>query len=108
MRFIPRSEMDIAVVGCAVNLSLNDGLIDSIKVVLGAVGPKVIISENASKEVTGTSLDQNALNKLQMCCEEAANPIDDKRGTSEFRRKVAGVLAKRAAQKAFDRLVGNT
>ena len=107
MRFIPRSEMDIAVVGCAVNLSLNDGLIDSIKVVLGAVGPKVIISENASKEVTGTSLDQIALNKLQMCCEEAANPIDDKRGTSEFRRKVAGVLAKRAAQKAYDRLVGN-
>ena len=49
-----------------------------------------------------------ALNKLQMCCEEAANPIDDKRGTSEFRRKVAGVLAKRAAQKAYDRLVGNT
>ena len=105
MRFIPRTEMDIAVVGCGVNLSVENNNISAVRVVLGAVGPKVIFSEEASNSLLGASLNADSLSKLQEICERDAKPIDDKRGTIDFRRKVAGVLAKRAVEKAYKRIM---
>ena len=105
LRFTPRTEMDIAVVGCGVNLSVENNNISAVRVVLGAVGPKVIFSEEASNSLLGTSVNADSLSKLQEVCEKAANPIDDKRGTIDFRRKVAGVLAKRAVEKAYKRIM---
>ena len=105
MRFIPRTEMDIAVVGCGVNLSVEYNNISAVRVVLGAVGPKVIFSEEVSNSLLGASLNADSISKLQKVCEKAANPIDDKRGTIDFRRKVAGVLAKRAVEKAYKRIM---
>lgn len=104
LRFIPRTEMDIAVVGCAVNLALSsDGKISEAHVVLGAVGPKVIIVDEAAAAITGTDLDDATIAKLQDICAAAATPISDKRGTVEFRRTVSGVLGKRVAQTAYAR-----
>ena len=97
--------MDIAVVGCGVNLSVEYNNISAVRVVLGAVGPKVIFSEEVSNSLLGASLNADSISKLQEVCEKAANPIDDKRGTIDFRRKVAGVLAKRAVEKAYKRIM---
>ena len=106
LRFIPRTEMDIAVVGCAVSLRLQGDKIVEARVALGAVAPTVILSEAAAKAIIGTTLGEAALAALAKAAEAAAKPISDKRGTKEFRIEVAGVLARRAAQIAYDRAKG--
>lgn len=106
LRFIPRTEMDIAVVGCAVNLRLDGNRITEARVSLGAVAPTVLLVEEAARAIIGTSLDEKALAALAKAAEAACNPISDKRGTIEFRTEVAGVLAKRAARIAHDRAKG--
>ncbi len=106
LRFIPRTEMDIAVVGCAVNLRLDGDEISEARVVLGAVAPTVVLVEDAAKAIIGTALDDGALDALGATATAACNPIDDKRGTIEFRRDVAAVLAKRAAKIAYSRAKG--
>lgn len=104
LRFIPRTEMDIAVVGVAVNLTLDaSGSVETARVALGAVGPKVIVAQDAAQTLFGTKLEDSALEALSAACSDAATPIDDKRGTVDFRKEVAGVLARRAARIAFDR-----
>ena len=107
LRFIPRTEMDIAVVGCAVNLSLENGVITSAKVVLGAVGPKVILAHSAADCLVGTKLDDNILSRFSSQCSQIAKPISDKRGSEEFRKDIIGVIAQRAAKNAYDRALGN-
>ena len=107
LRFIPRTEMDIAVVGCAVNLSLENGVITAIKVVLGAVGPKVILAHSAANCLVGTKLDGSSLSRFSAECSQIAKPISDKRGSEEFRKDIIGVIAQRAAKNAYDRALGN-
>jgi carbon-monoxide dehydrogenase medium subunit len=104
LRFIPRSEMDIAVCSAGVNLTLGSGnVVKQARVALGAVAPTVVLVPKAARAIVGTRLDDAALKKLAAACEAACSPIDDKRGTVEFRTEVAGVLARRAATIAFDR-----
>lgn len=104
LRFIPRTEMDIAVVGVGVHLTLaDDGSIASARVALGAVGPKVILATKAAEAIVGTTLDQPALDALAQACSEVSTPIADKRGTVDFRKHVVGVLAARAAKIAYQR-----
>ena len=107
LRFIPRTEMDIAVVGCGVVLQLDEnGTITDARVSLGAVGPKVMLVPAASKALIGTKGDDAALEAVAAACSAAATPINDKRGTVEFRKDVSGVLAKRAARIAMSRARG--
>lgn len=107
LRFIPRSEMDIAVVSAGVSLTLGDkGVIKDARVSLGAVAPTVLLVKAAAKAIIGTKLDEAALEKLGQAASAACKPIDDKRGTIEFRTKVAGVLARRTAAIAVARAGG--
>lgn len=107
LRFIPRSEMDIAVVSAGVSLTLdNKRVVKSARVALGAVAPTVVLVPAAAKALIGSKLDEAAMDKLAAACAAACNPIDDKRGTIEFRTEVAGVLAQRAAKIAYQRAGG--
>lgn len=107
LRFIPRTEMDIAVVSAGVNMTLDErGVIEAARVTLGAAAPTVLLVEEAAEVLIGWKLDDAALERLAKVCFAACRPIDDKRGTIEFRRKVAGVLAKRAAITAYERAGG--
>ena len=107
LRFTPRTEMDIAVVSAGICLTLGaKGVIKKARVALGAVGPTVLLVPAAAKAIVGTKLDDAALAKLAAACEAACKPIDDKRGTIEFRTEVAGVLARRAALIAYQRARG--
>ena len=104
LRFIPRTEMDIAVVGAGVSVVLDEsGTCRSARVALGAVASTVILVEEAAAQLVGTKGGDDALSALAANCSEACSPIDDKRGTATFRRRVAGVLARRAARIAFER-----
>lgn len=104
LRLIPRTEMDIAVVGAGVSLSLDaDGTCTAARVALGAVAPTARLVSDAADAIIGTKLDDAALEKLAAAASAACAPIDDKRGTIEYRTKVAGVLARRAAGIAAER-----
>jgi carbon-monoxide dehydrogenase medium subunit len=104
LRFIPRTEMDIAVVGAGVSLTLDAaGTITAARVSLGAVAPRVLLVAEAAAAIVGSRLDRPAQDRLEAAARAACNPIDDKRGTVEFRVQVAGVLARRAALIALDR-----
>ncbi|RWM06510.1 xanthine dehydrogenase family protein subunit M [Mesorhizobium sp.] len=106
-RFIPRTEMDIAVVSAGVNLTLDEhGVIKAARVALGAAAPTVLLVAEAAQVLVGSKLDEATLERLAKVCSGACRPIDDKRGTIEFRRKVAGVLAKRVAATAYERAGG--
>lgn len=107
LRFIPRTEMDIAVVSVDVNLTIDGkGVITKARVALGAVATTVLLVKEAAKAIIGTKLDDAAKANLAAACSAACKPIDDKRGTVEFRIDVAGVLARRAAETAYARAGG--
>ena len=104
LRFIPRTEMDIAVVGAGVNVTLDaGGVCRDARVSLGAVAPTPLLVPEAAAALIGRKLDQTALDALDAAARKACKPIDDKRGTIDYRIKVAGVLARRAAAIAFER-----
>jgi CO/xanthine dehydrogenase FAD-binding subunit len=104
LRFIPRSEMDIAVVGAAVSMALDaGGVCTDARIVLGAVAPTAILVPDAGAALIGCKLDETVLAALDRAAGRACKPIDDKRGTIEYRTKVAGVLARRTATIAYER-----
>jgi len=107
LRFIPRTEMDIAVVGAGVSVVLDaKGVCTDAHVVLGAVAPTAVLVPDAAKALIGSKLDDAALAKLDAAARAACKPIDDKRGTIAYRVKVAGVIARRTAAIAFERAGG--
>jgi CO/xanthine dehydrogenase FAD-binding subunit len=109
LRFIPRTEMDIAVVGCGINVTLDSkGVCTAARVSLGAVAPTVLLVKDAAVALIGHTLDDATLAKLDAAARAACKPINDKRGTIEYRTKVAGVLARRVAAIAFDRAMGKS
>jgi carbon-monoxide dehydrogenase medium subunit len=109
LRFIPRTEMDIAVVGCGAALTLDDaGTCTAAKLSLGAVAERALVVADAAKALIGTKVDAAALDKAAAAASAACRPIDDKRGTKDFRIKVAGVLARRTLANALARAQGKT
>src|SRR5262245_20125192 len=104
LRFIPRTEMDIAVVGAGVSLTVDPaGTITAARVSLGAVAARVLLVPEAAQAIIGSRLDKPAPDRLEAAAQAARPARDDKRGTVEFRIQVAGVLARRAALIALDR-----
>lgn len=104
LRFIPRTEMDIAVCGAGVALTLDDsGTCTRAKVAIGAVAVTVLTVPDAADALIGTKVDDAALAAAAAAASARAKPITDKRGTAEYRKKVVGVLTKRAAAIARDR-----
>ena len=107
LRFIPRTEMDIAVAGAAVSLALDDqDVCVSARVSIGAVAPTALLVKSAAECLIGTKLDDLALEEAARAASDASSPITDRRGTAEYRRHVVGVLVKRASIIAKQRVLG--
>ena len=81
----------------------GDRICTAARVALAAVAPTVLLVPEAARAIVGTNGDAAALEALQAAASAACKPIDDKRGTKEYRIKVAAVLAKRAARTALER-----
>jgi len=104
LRFIPRTEMDIAVVGIGVSLSLDsNGICVAARVGLGAVAATALLVAEAAEALIGTSVDEGAIENMTSAIRSACRPIDDKRGTIVYRTQVSGVLAGRACRIALQR-----
>lgn len=104
LRFTPRTEMDIAVVGAGVSLTLDEsGLCTSARVSLGAIAPTALYVPEIAEVLVGSRLDEAALEAAGNIAGKAGSPITDKRGTVAFRHKIAAVLTRRAATIACQR-----
>jgi len=108
LRLTPRTEMDIAVVGVGANLTLDDsGVCTAARIAVGAVAPKPLLVADAAAALVGTTVDDAAMEGMIAAVRAACNPIGDKRGTKEYRIKTAGVIARRAVEKALERAKAN-
>jgi CO/xanthine dehydrogenase FAD-binding subunit len=87
-----------------VSLTLDaGGVCADARIVPGAVAPTAILVPEAADALVGRKLDETALAGLDQAARHASKPIDDKRGTIEYRTKVAGVLVRRTATIAYER-----
>ena len=107
LRFTPRTEMDIAVAGVGVRVSVENGICTDARVSIGAVAPTALLVPGAADALIGSSLDEAALAAAGQACKDSASPISDKRGTAEYRQKVVAVLCKRAIAIAHKRALEN-
>ena len=97
LRLIPRTEMDIAVVGVGAALAIDrDGTCSAARIAIGAVAPTALLVEDAGAALVGTRFDDAALARMGDAMRAACRPIDDKRGTVDYRTAMAAVLARRA------------
>lgn len=104
LRMTPRTEMDIAIAGAAVNLTLDEaGLVADCHVALGAVGPVPVLASAAARILLGSRLDEEVVARFRRQISAMCRPISDKRGSAEYRTDVSAVLAARAAKIAYDR-----
>jgi carbon-monoxide dehydrogenase medium subunit len=105
LRLIPRTEMDIAVAGAGVSITLDEnGVCSAARVCIGAVAPTARLVPDAAAALVGSTLDEQSLRAAGDAASAAASPISDKRGTADYRRKVVGVLVRRAAAIARSRI----
>lgn len=105
LRFIPRNEMDIAVVGAGASVVLDEGrtTITSARIALGAVAPTPLFVKDAGDSLVGQAVSEDAIERAAKIAQDAALPITDMRGTSEYRKHLSAVLTRRALHKAIER-----
>ncbi|MEX1197924.1 MAG: xanthine dehydrogenase family protein subunit M [Pseudohongiellaceae bacterium] len=104
LRMIPRTEMDIAVAGAGVSLTLDgDDNISEVRVALGAVASTQLLAEEAAGLLKGRQPDDSILPDYQRAVQSICRPISDRRGAAAYRSHVAGILAARAAVIAWNR-----
>lgn len=104
-RFIPRNEMDIAVVGvgAAVELDESGENFVAARIALAAVGPTPVFAEEAGNLLAGQPVSDESIQKAAAAARAIATPIDDMRGTREFRLHLTGVLTERVLKTAVQR-----
>jgi carbon-monoxide dehydrogenase medium subunit len=107
-RFIPRIEMDIAVVGAASWLRLDAAgqTIAEARVALAAVAPAPRFAAEASRWLAGKPASEETFARAGELAKKVASPISDMRGTAEFRLHLVGVLTRRTLATAAERAHG--
>lgn len=105
LRFIPRNEMDIAVVGVGASVQLDESRsrFVSARIALGAVAPKPLFVTAAGDALAGQPVNAESIAQAAQIAQAAATPISDMRGTAEYRKHMTGVMTRRTLEKAIER-----
>lgn len=108
LRFIPRNEMDIAVVGAAAWLQLDAAAktITAARVALGAVAPTPVLAAEANAYLVGQPVSDATFEHAGELAKKSAKPISDRRGPADYRLHLVGVMTKRALAVAAARAQG--
>jgi len=108
LRHTPRRELDIAVVGVASQVALADGVCGTARIALAAVAPTPVRATAAEQALVGQPLTPAAIERAAELAVQAARPIDDQRGSAEFRRHLVRVLTRRTLTRALQRASGGS
>lgn len=105
LRFIPRNEMDIAVVGAGAKVVLNNDhtTIVSARIAVGAVAPTPLFVREAGAALAGQPVSDETIERAVELARAAARPISDMRGDADYRKHLTGVLTRRALNGAIQR-----
>jgi carbon-monoxide dehydrogenase medium subunit len=95
--------MDIAVAGAGVEVILENGNFRSARTALAAVAPTPLFVPEAGEALAGSTVDELSIAKAAEIASAAASPITDMRGTADYRRRLCGVLTRRALEAAIQR-----
>jgi carbon-monoxide dehydrogenase medium subunit len=101
IRHTPRRELDIAVVGVASQLSMSDGVCAKARIALASVAPTPVRATAAERSLEGQAVTPEAIERAATLAIEAARPIDDQRGSIEFRKHLVRVLTRRTLTTAL-------
>jgi carbon-monoxide dehydrogenase medium subunit len=108
LRHTPRRELDIAVVGVASQLTIQDGRCTKARIALGAVAPVIVRAEEAEAMLVGEEVTPALIEEAATLAVQSARPISDQRGSAEFRRHLVRVLTRRTLTTAFERATGRS
>jgi carbon-monoxide dehydrogenase medium subunit len=96
-----RIQMELATVGVAVSLTLDNGVCSHARIALAAVAPTPIRALRAETLLLNTRLDAATIADAAHAAKEEARPISDVRGSDAYRRQMVGVLTRRAIEDAI-------
>jgi carbon-monoxide dehydrogenase medium subunit len=102
-RFIPRNEMDIAVVGVGAAVTVDGGKFTAARIGLGAVAATPLLAKEASDSLVGKPVTEESIAAAAVLAQKIATPITDMRGTAEYRKHLVGVLTRRVVKEAVER-----
>ena len=106
IRFIPRNEMDIAVVNVASQVQMDGSTIESSRVAIGACAPTPLLLNEISESINGKEFSEDLLEEASKLFDKLISPIEDMRGTPEHRVDLAKTLFKRTLRDAVSRANG--
>lgn len=107
LRFTPRREMDIAVVGAAARLSLNaSGEIEAARIALASVAPTPVRAPSAEAVLIGGRPEARLFHEAGVAAQSDATPISDTRASAGYRKDLIAVLVERALTRASERIGG--
>jgi len=101
-----RQGADLAVVGVAVWIVLEGEVLKEVRIALGAVAPTPLRAKKAEEILRGKRMDQRLFEKSGQGASAEASPIDDIRGSADYRRELVAVLTKRAVTQAIQQAEG--
>jgi len=103
IKFTPRSVEDFATVGVAITLSAKNGVCEDVRIGLNSVASTIIHARLAEAVLRGQNITEARLRELGEVAATEVDPMDDNRGSSEYKREMVKVLVRRAAQEAIQR-----
>lgn len=104
IKFTPRSIEDFATVGVAVTLRMKEGICEDVRLGLNSVASTIVRATQAERALLGKQINDSALREMGEIASTEVDPMDDNRGSAEYKREMVKVLVRRAAQEALQRL----
>jgi len=103
IKFTPRSVEDFATVGVAITLSAKNGVCEDVRLGLNSVASTILRAKQAEETLRGKSITDDLLREMGEVAATEVDPVDDNRGSADYKREMVKVLVRRAAQEAFQR-----
>lgn len=97
-----RKAMDLAIIGVAVKIKVEDGICTDAHIALGAVAATPIRAPKAEEALIGKALTDEVIVKASEEAMDSCHPISDIRASAEYRKDMIRVFTKRAVRQAME------